>query len=216
MPYKRRTKKSTKKLVTVESMKRYIDRQIEDKLDYGYMTTTYSLIGNAWIELDLLSMLAQSITLNTRIGNTIRIKSIQVRGVLKQGSNGGVNDDAYNVTRICLTKIETTDLTPFTTAAYTIDSMILADSGCTGLKKVLYDKYITMQTCAGAPGVAMTPTVKSINIYKRFKTPWKVTFSNNNQGTNNYRLFLSMISDSVAAPSPGFVCGYWKVVYEDA
>lgn len=216
MPYKRRTKKSTKKLVTVESMKRYMDRQIEDKLDYGYMTTTFPLISNAWIELDLFSLMGQGVTLNTRVGNTIRVKSVHIRGVLKQGSNGGVNDDSYNVTRICLTKIETADLTPFTTAAYTIDSMLLADSGCTGLKKVLYDKYIPMEACAGAPAVAMTPSVKSINIYKRFKNPIKVTFSNNNAGSNNIRLFLSMISDSVAAPSPSFVCGYWKIIYEDA
>lgn len=212
---RRPTKKTTKSVVTYGAMKSYVDRNIENKFIYGYMSTTFTSIANTWLELDLLNGLSQGGNLNQRIGNAVRIKSIAFRGMLVQGSSQTIADDAHNTVRVVCCKAETSVLTPMATAGYTINSFMLANSGFTGLKKVYMDKLIGLPV-TGQASAGYTPSMRVVKFFKRFKNPWKVTWSSNLGGSNNYRIFLSMISDSAAVPNPGITIGNWKVVFEDS
>lgn len=218
MPYRKRRKSSSRKVVTVKQLKSYVHRHIENKFAYGYLPTNFASVSNAWVELDLLNSIGQGVSLNTRIAQRVRIRSIMFRGILAQGSAESALDDPYNAMRICLLKAETPSLTPLTTAGYTINSLILSQSGFTGLKRIYMDKYIALNVSSTEKGAGdgYAPDSRTLSFYKRFKNPWEVTWSTSAAGTNNYRIFLSMISDSAAIPNPGFTHGYWKVEFEDA
>lgn len=212
--YKKYVPKPIKKFVYKALAKHTEDKFTSSNLAY------LNSIGSAWIEA-VQGNPSQGIDKNTRIGNMIKIKSWYLNGVLAAGANGNLADDPYNVVRVVLgvySGVATS--TPLQTAGLTIDSVIRTDwQNARGtLIKKIFDRYIPL-TVTGTEkggGDGYTPDLKRVKLYHKFKKPLTIQWNDNSNNYPNQKLILSVISDSLAVTSPGFVAGYQVCNFEDA
>lgn len=193
-------------------------RNVEPKGFQNTLVGTWGSVGTTWIEADVSSM-SQGDTLANRDGRKIAISGFEFRGILAQGSNEVAIDDAYNCFRIVLGLYQGIGgITPLASAGTTLNTSISKDSGTRGtLLRKLYDKYIALNVQATEQGAGdgYAPQVRTVNYYKKFKTPITVTYGDDTVNQPDKRLVLSMISDSGAAINPGFVCGYYRIYAKD-
>lgn len=219
--YRKTTKKATP--VVAKSIKKYvtkaIDRTIEDKRIAYSLPSVMNSVSNTWTELDLCTAIAEGVTLGDRVGRSIRIKSIRIRGVLANGSTGTLTDDPYNVMRVILGRFQTTVATPLATASATINSVLRrTDNTRNYLRQLYMDKYIPLEVTSTEKGSGdgYTPQLKLFNYYKSFKPALKIEWGDDSVTYPNSRLMFSAISDSTAVVNPGFIAGNLEVLYEDA
>lgn len=216
-PYRKsygKVSKSVKKYVS-----RVMDKQIEDKIKTGSLQATFAILPNvAWSEYPITNV-SQGIGKGGRIGNKIRVKSVEINGVIAQGSNELITDDAWNVMRIILGLYNGVN-TPLTSANLSINDVMRTDySSAKGtLRQKYLDKYVPLNVVSTEQGAGdgYTPQVKLFKYYKRFKRPILIEYADDAVTYPNKALVLSMISDSVAVTHPGFINGWWCVTYEDA
>lgn len=203
--FKRFNKRGYKKkgrVATRGYVAKMIHRNIENKKVVANMPATFPAIGNAWVEVPFGDV-AQGITNNTRIGRHISIRAIQIKLVLYA-------PDTYNTIRLIVALFDGSGGTPLATAAATINSLITTDSGSQAkcIKKYL-DQYIPMTP-------ATSDALRVVDYYKKFKKSIQVTYGDDTITYPDKRLFISMISDSIAAPHPTVAAGYAVCTYEDA
>lgn len=204
----------------VQSVKTLVKKQLtalsETKMrNASSLVTDFSSITSEWINIPLTNI-AQGTDFYQRIGAKILLKSIEFRGVLVGGANESAFDDPYNVIRIVLSRWDGETVTPFSTGAgHTIHipiNRILSNSP--GMKNKYYDKYIAMNVASpekgGGDGYAASARVVSFK--KQFKKGIPITYSTTQASD---KIFLSMISDSLAVPNPGFVTGYCMITWKD-
>lgn len=211
----------TTKNVT-KSVKNYVDRKldsmVEDKRIATNLNGAFGSIGSTWNERTLFQV-SQGVHNYERVGNRIRVKSIEIKGVVSQSSAESALDEPYNVLRIVLGHYRGSVLTPLSWGGASLNTPITKheNTGETLIKKYM-DKYIPLQVVStekgGGDGYA--PALKQVKYYKRFKKGKIIEFMDNGTGTYNGMFVLSMISDSNAIPNVGFVAGYILVTYEDA
>lgn len=210
-------KGSYKRYVTKKQMYKAIHNNIENKLTYGTMTTHFSSISNTWAE-QALTIVSQGTSLNQRAGNKIRIKSVEIKGVLAQGSNESLLDDPWNVVRCVIGLWNCDNITPLSTGSWPMER-ILRNSFCPkGLIKKYMDKYIPLQVTSTEKGGGdgYTPCVRTFKYFKAFKKGLLINFGDNSTNYPDRKIIVSMISDSGALVNPGFVTGYFGVTYEDS
>jgi len=167
----------------------------------------------------LINLLAQGTGSNERIGNQVKIRSIEMKMVISTGTALSVLDDSFNVLRMVLALWGGNTTTPLATApATTMNKPIRSGLSGAGFIKKYLDKYIPITvTCPEASGGdGYTPGLRQIKYYKKFKIPLPITFATNATTYPDKRLILSMISDSSVTPHPGIINGYYVVCYEDA
>ena len=211
----------TTKNVT-KSVKNYVDRKldshIEDKRCATDLSVAFGSIGSIWKERTLFQV-SQGVKNSERVGNRIRVKSIEIKGVVSQSSAESALDEPYNVLRIVLGHYRGSVITPLTSGGATLNTPITKheNTGETLIKKYL-DKYIplTVVSTEKGSGDGYTPSLKQVKYYKRFKKGKLIEFMDNTTGTYNGMMILSMLSDSSAIPNVGFVAGYMVVTFEDA
>lgn len=226
MPFKRNFKRryrrrGYRRAVVSRPVRRYVaralDRNIEDKGTATLMTSNFASVTTTWVEF-WCSGWAQGLTGSTRIGRKVQIKSLEINGIYAGGTNETALDDPYNVLRIVVAVFNgNAGTTPLQSTGITINTPIKRDT-VRGLVRKYYDKYKPVQVAStekgGGDGYA--PGLRVFKYFKRFKRPLHLVFADD---TNNYpsiRLFVSMVSDSVAIPNPGFINGYMIVKYQDA
>jgi len=223
MPYSGRSKKRFyKKSKTVpRAVKTYVtktlDKQTEDKVMYYTLQGLYTTIPNTWTERSLCTPVVGT-SGGDRIGRRIKIKSIQIKGVLTGGQDELLTDDSYNVVRLVLATFNyPSGTTPLATYAATIDQPLIKNINLAALRRVYFDKYIPL-SCTSTEkggGDGYTPMPKLVKYYKKFNNLY-VTFGDDTVASPDKRLFLSAISDSAAVTHPGFVNGFILIKYEDA
>lgn len=196
-----------------------IHRNIENKFYTGSLVTVWSSVANAWIEQDLCYP-AQGDGISARTGSSIKIRSIEIKGVIAQGSNESAVDDSYNIMRIVIARYNGGNLTtPLATAAASMNTPITNEFYTNGVMRQKYlDKYIPLnvQSTEQGEGDGYCPQVKSFKYYKKFKKPVTIRFGDSGTTNVTQRIMMACISDSAAIVNPGFVAGYWKVMFEDA
>lgn len=217
----KRTRRSKKPSVS-KGVKRYVSRKInnmaEDKIQTVSLPAVFGSLTTAWTEQGMANP-AQGISKVQRIGNKIKVKSIEISGILSQGSNEAATDDAWNVIRIVIGKYSMGAATPLQTAGIVMNDPIKKDyNNARGLLLNKYmDTYIPLEVASTEQGAGdgYTPALRKIKYYKRFSN---FTVNWNDAGVNypDKQLIISMLSDSVAVTNPGFVAGYMLVRYEDA
>lgn len=215
-----RTKTYSGKKKTKQSVKALVKTQLTALSETKMRTTSvlasdFGSISNEWINIPLTN-----ITLGTdffqRIGSKISLKSIEFRGVLVGGANESAFDDPYNVVRIVLSRWDGESVTPFSTLSghsmhIPINRTI---AGCPGMKSKYYDKYIAMNVSSPEKGAGdgYAASARVISFKKTFKKGIPIIYST--VGASD-KFFLSMLSDSLAVPHPGFVTGYCMVTWKD-
>lgn len=190
----------------------------ELKKGFQLMTTmALDSVGTAWREYDLIGQIVPGAGANARIGRRIEIVSVRFRGVLTGGAvGGGPADEYYNNVRIMIYSMrqaKTVALTPAATAGYVINTP-LNKIYMPGLDKVLYDKYFGFTNQPWAAN-SCAPGTESIDFYHRFKKPVLCQFAGDVINTNQFQIYVSMVSDSGAVPHPGMTSGYFEVSYYD-
>lgn len=213
-PYRSRGKK----YVTKKQLYRAIHSNIENKIISDRLVTNFSSVSNTWSELPIM-LVAQGTGNNQRIGNQIRLKSIELNGVIAQGSSASPADDIYNVMRIVIAAWSgSTVTTPLQSAAVGLDAVIRRTNAPQGLLKKYHDKYIplTVASTTDNAGNGYCPNLRKFKYFKVFKKPLLIDFGAATTLTPDKRVIVSMLSDSFGIPNPGFITGYWAVSYEDA
>lgn len=220
MKYRRARRVYRKKGVT-KSVKRYvakaIDRSTENKQVYQTLASNWGSVGNSWIEVNLCNP-AQGLTETTRIGRKIRIKSINLRGIMVGGQTNTVADDKYNVVRIIigLYTYGPSGSNVLNTAGATISQPITKNWNTKGmLIKKFYDKYITLPV-AGLDSTGYVGLPKQWKYFKRLGKGILVNYADDSSSYPNKAIVMSVISDSTAVANPGFISGYGLISYEDA
>lgn len=202
-------------------VKKAMDRAVEDKTTSDYLTTQFSSLSTTWTERDVTDI-AQSLDVGGRVGRRIKIKSIQIRGIIQGGQQNSITDDAMNTVRIVVGTYDggqNSTTTPLADASCSISSPI-ARTLNTGarLQRKHCDRVITLASpgpTGSSPGGYM-PALRHFNFYRKFKYPFIIDFSSATANYPSRRLIVSMISDSSVSPNPFFSQGFFKVVYEDA
>lgn len=199
-------------------VRREIDKATEDKQISQVLHTNFGSIGTAWSEQNL-STIPQGDGQSQRLGNRIKIKSIEIKGTLWQGSNNTVADDYYNTVRIMLATWNNKQDTPCVTSGLTIDDPINRIYNGKGYLRHKYlDKMIplTVASDIDGAGAKFVPSGRLVKYYKKFKKPLFVQWTDDTNDYPNQSLVLSMVSDSSAVTHPGFEIGYVAIKYEDA
>lgn len=197
---------------------RAIARNIENKYAIGDLNAVFGSIPATWTEQVLVNP-SQGVTPQTRLGNKIKIKSLEMKGVMAGGCAENVLDDPYNVVRIVIGLYNGSDTTPLTDAPAVMDAPITTRLYSQAqLIKKYYDKYFHFNAVSveknGGDGYASNTV--GFRYYKRFKKPLWITWGDDSTTYPTKYLIMSALSDSGAVPHPGFIAGYWKVTYEDA
>jgi len=210
-------KPAFKKAVT-KIVKKQLDKAIEDKyVDYA-IEAQFSSVGATWIEY-VVTAIGQGTTTLTRIGRKIRVKSLEITGVLTGGAAESAADDAYNAFRIvCLQTGGYIDA-PLDDSNADIDTAIRTNSTGQGqIQKVLLDKYIALNTNGaekgGGDGYAAQAKVFKWKHY--FKGGLPIVWSTDTTSFPNRSLIVAMVSNSTAVVNPGFIAGRISICFEDA
>lgn len=218
--YKRKAypkKKSVPKTIKTYVAKA-IDKTIEDKRVAYSLPSVMNSVSTTWTELDLCSSIAAGVALGDRVGRSIRVKSVRIRGVLANGSTGTATDDPYNVMRFILGRFQSV-ATPLATAGATINSVLRrTDNTRNYLRQIYMDRYVPLEVTSTEKGAGdgYTPQLKHFNYFKSFKPALKLEWGDDSVTYPNNRLMFSAISDSSAIVNPGFIVGNLEVTYEDA
>lgn len=222
MAYKRYARKSYRKLYRVPRVvKKYIakkiDANIEDQELPTNLQTVFSSIGSIWTERPLFSVNSGA-SEDSRTGGKLKIKSIEMDGIIACGASETLADDPYNVMRIVLGLYRGTVLTPLTTAGATIDSAITPylNTGGNMIAKYM-DRYIplTITSTEKGGGDGYTPGLYHFKYKKVWKKGIIIDCQGSGQTPYNKMMVLSLISDSTAIPNPGFIRGYMRCTFED-
>lgn len=203
-------------------VKYQLDRNIEDKYyNINLATSSLSSIGSAaWTELNLCAP-PQGDDVSDRSGRRIRVKSIEIKGVLVGGVTQTLLDDQYNILRGVIAVWRSNNDTPMEVpTSITMNNPIKRDTvaGGTYIMRKLYDQYITLEVTSTekTEGDGYSAKPLKFTYYKRFKKPLLINYGDSSLTYPSMRLILGMRSDSAAVPNPGFVNGYSIVRYEDA
>ena len=155
--------------------------------------------------------------LNHRIGRKIAVTSFYLDGVLQGGQSNLAADDAFNTIRFVLGLWR--ERAPCTLNGLNISSMInksgYAVTGGVSLIRKYRDFKVILST-PGADSTGYLPAVRKFKIYVKFRRPINIMFpATTATTTQNKFLILSVISDSVAPPNPGFISGTYSLSWFD-
>ena len=208
--YKRRVPYAVKQYVRAA-----LDKNVEDKQATWDLQTQFGAITTTWVERSVAQP-AQGVTQGYRVGTKIRLKSLEIDGVIASGVSETALDDPFNVVRIV---IYSSDLatTPLATLGLGLNSVI-NNTTLSYMSKKYLDQYIplTVTGTEKGQGDGYTPGLRKFKYFKRWKNGFPIEFQGDTATYPSKMLWVSMISDSATAPSPGFVCGYMKTRFEDA
>lgn len=201
-------------------VRRAIDRNVEDKFNQLSLVSRWGSLNTTWNEYSFFQP-AQGTTGIDRVGGRIRMKSLQITGIIANGSQESALDDPYNVVRIVIAMWKgnsTVNPCTGTPMNQPIMKEIQAATGAS-LEWLFLDKYIPLQVTSTEKGGGdgYTPGLRTFKYY--LKIPYKfstVTFGDASITYPNRRIIMSVLSDSSATVNPGFVAGYAKWRFEDA
>jgi len=201
--------------VPITAMARFNRSGSELKSFTSGLPAGFNSIGNAWVETDVFSAIAQGDDISQRNGRRIYVRAIEIRGVLAGAQSNIVTDDAYNDLRLIVAKYTggTGNITPLASAGagMSLTSAIIPGNGH-NCQRVFYDQLHTLQS-PGRDSVGYVATAKTITI--KLKTPMLVTFSGTAAGTQMDHVVISATSDSLVAPNPGFTFMSYTVYFTD-
>lgn len=196
---------------------RIVNAVAEKKLNMFELNASgFSSVGTTWTELTWLPI--SGTTGPSKIGNKISITSIGFKGTLVGGQANLALDDNRNWVRIVLAfwkNPSTTGAslhTPLNLNSFPSGMSIDKTTQPTMLFKCC-DKQILL-TSPGRDSTGYIPPQRMVSYFHKFRKPVTITWDALTQIPDK-QWFMSMVTDSTAAPSPGFVTGYLTVRWSD-
>jgi len=182
------------------------------------LTTSFTTISSAWTEVNFADAITSNASdIGNRIGRKIAIRSFYLDGVLQGGQSNLSTDDRFNTVRFVVGLWRNT--LPCASSGFDMSSMInqsgLSTTGGVNLIRKYRDFKVVLQS-PGQDTTGYLPAVRKVRIYIKFRKPIVITFGSTNATTDqDKRLYLSVRSDSIAPPSPGFVNGSYTATWYD-
>lgn len=189
-----------------EEIKRY---------SYG-MHSAFGAVTTNPVASSLSGGISQGATASQRVGNIVTIKGVGFFGTLVGGQSNLALDDNFNTVRIivaeCISAVTMSGsvLLP----GYFAISNFIEPRTIPGLTRVLYDHVLTLES-PGRDSTGYMPAVRRLNWHCPMNLKMAFTGSGNNTDTSN-SIVIFMVTDSVAAPSPGFEDGSEYIEFTDA
>jgi len=204
-------------------VRRVVASNIENKRCVTDLSTSYSSISGAWNESNLIRV-AQGSDVYARTGRRINVRSIEIKGVLCQGTSGSAADDPYNVVRVILGLYTGPhDVGPlFASSTLTVDSPVSpwnVGGSSTANQRMIrkyWDRYFSFSSPSPRNDSGYVPATIPFRYFKRFVKPMFIQFGDGSANSADKWFWLSMVSDSVAIPNPGVISGYCVLTFEDA
>ena len=209
-----RSSYQTKKIAA--QVNKAIVAQAEKKMNAFELNATFSSIGTTWVEHSWLPPFGS--TSAARVGNKIAITELSFQGVLVGGQANLALDDNRNWVRIVLGIWKNPSSTGLSThtVLYTNSfptSLQIDYQTQPTLTHKLFDRTFTL-TSPGKDSTGYLPPQRFVTYTHHFRKPIVVTFDALSSIPDK-QWFLSMVSDSSAVPSPGFVSGDLKFTWID-
>lgn len=209
----------TRRVKTIARVARRVVRRMAElhRTTPANLTASIGSITSSWNEIDLCDNIATGVDIGQRIGRKIAINSFYLDGVLQGGQSNLAADDAFNTVRFVLGLWRSQ--APCALSGLDIGSMI-NKSGYSATGGVsLIRKYRDFKVILASPGADSTgylPAVRKVRIYVKFRRPITISFpATAATTTQSMFLILSVISDSVAIPNPGFISGRYTLTWHD-
>lgn len=191
----------------VRFVKSQIHKNIEDKFSPLELPAVFTAVSTTWVETDLCS-LSQGVGRGNRVGNSVKITSLEVEALL-------IGADDYNVMRVIIAlwtgASGTTPLNGlgYVAPEYGMNSPYKTYYGTQSkMLRKLYDNYIVIDKD--------NAIVAPLTYYKKFKRPIHIQYGDNTSTYPSARLMMAILSDSGAVSHPYVLNGYSMVRFEDA
>lgn len=207
-----------KKFVTTKQMYKAIHRNIENKMIFSPLHVDFADIPTGqWAEASLM-LVSQGTANGQRIGNVIRLKSLEINGVLSNTDHTPDTQMPIVIVRVIIALwAGGTVTTPLQSSTWNLDVPLRTTNAPQGLLKKYYDKYIVLNSSVGTMGAPYGAIQRRFKYFKMFRKGLTIDFGQSPTTTPNKRLIMSIAHDyTLGAPNPGLVGGYWATSYEDA
>lgn len=209
----------TRRVKTIARVARRVVMRMSElhRLTPVALTSSMGSISSTWHEIDLCDDIAMGGDLGQRIGRKIAVNSFYLDGVLQGGQTNLATDDRFNTVRFVLGLWRSR--TPCTANSLTMSSMINKSGyGVTGGASLIrkFRDFKVILSTPGADSTGYLPAVRKVRIYVKFRRPITILFpASAATTTQSMFLILSVISDSVAIPNPGFTNGSFTLSWYD-
>ena len=209
----------TRRIKTIARVARRVVRRMVElrRLTPVALTTSMGSITTTWNEISLCDTIAVGADLNHRVARKIAVTSFYLDGVLSGGQSNLATDDRFNTIRFILGLWRSR--VPCATEGLNISSMINKSGfGFTGGVSLIrkYRDFKVILSTPGADSTGYLPAVRKFKIYVKFRRPITISFPATTATTTQDKyLILSVISDSVAPPNPGFISGTYSISWFD-
>lgn len=198
----------------------YMNFYPQAKKERKYVTLSlpgiFPSLTTTWHEGSLSAYVADGTdAINDRVGNRIHIHSLTIKGLLQQGATAGSFDDLYNTVRLCVVLMNRIGSnTPFGGVPVAMNVPLTPGATVLPIVKVIEDMYISLVP-SGTASTGFIPATRSINKTYRFSPPITIDYMGTGINTDARMLHMALLSDSGAAPSPGFIAGFVQFGYTD-
>lgn len=180
-------------------------------LSATWSTGTGTSIGTTPAILDIGDRIIEGTDVDDRVGREIYVDKLEFRATLIGGQSNLATDDKYNVFRLAVLA-GTPGTMPLAIASNFSNSYFMDPRGMGGLDVVLFDRSFTLAS-PGRDSTGYMPPIKEIVIDVPVRRKLKYLGPT---GSPSFReLYLVAVSDSSAAPNPGFANGFMTIHYHD-
>lgn len=148
-----------------------------------------------------------------RIGRRIHVHDIRLCGTLHGGQSNNALDDNHNSVRVVVVSGTPSVMGTSISASLSLSTQFTRTS-IGALDEVFYDKTVDLAS-PGRDSTGYMPALKRFDITIPVNRPFQYT----SEGTAiaSFRaLYIACVSDSSAAPSPGWDSGYMTIRFSDA
>jgi len=147
-----------------------------------------------------------------RVGREVFVKSLEFNGTLEGGQSNLATDDNHNTVRFIVCTGTPSSLGSSISSNFSV-SYYLNQRGLPGLERVLYDQTWELMS----PGRDSTGYMPALAKFKvRVPINQKLTWTGSSGNATFRDIYFAAVSDSSAAPNPGFTYGYVTVNFVDA
>jgi len=156
---------------------------------------TWSSVGSAASVIGSVVEIGGGTAYNERVGRNVTLHDLRLTLTLLGGQSNLATDDGYNTFRVVVFQAETGFSTNFALATQFTPAIL------NGLIRVFFDKTYVLQP-PGLDTVGYMPASKMLTAVIPLGIKHTYVSANSN-GSAPYRIFLGMVSDSVAVSNPG-------------